>query len=119
MLGTFEDEGVLSKDEVFPVKSILASKTMEEQIQLWSPENPVLYTLITQIVSEEEVITQRQDSIGFRRIGFKEDGFYLNGKKYKIRGLNRHQSYPYIGYAAPKRLQRQDVSILKKELGLQ
>jgi beta-galactosidase len=48
---------------------------------------------------------------------FKADGFFLNGKKIKIRGLNRHQSYPYVGYAMPERMQRLDADILKKELG--
>ena len=47
---------------------------------------------------------------------FRANGFYLNGKKTFLRGLNRHQSYPYIGYAAPESLQRQDARILKNEL---
>ena len=47
---------------------------------------------------------------------FRADGFYLNGKKTFLRGLNRHQSYPYIAYAAPESLQRQDARILKNEL---
>ena len=50
---------------------------------------------------------------------FRADGFYLNGKKTFLRGLNRHQSYPYIGYAAPESLQRQDARILKNELHCQ
>jgi len=47
---------------------------------------------------------------------FRADGFYLNGKKTFLRGLNRHQSYPYIGYAAPESLQREDARILQEEL---
>jgi beta-galactosidase len=54
---------------------------------------------------------------GFRTIEFKKDGFYLNGQKTFLRGLNRHQCYPYIGYAAPESLQREDARILKEELG--
>ena len=54
---------------------------------------------------------------GFRTAEFKADGFYLNGEKTFLRGLNRHQCYPYMGYAAPEQLQRQDARILKKELG--
>ena len=44
--------------------------------------------------------------------------FYLNGQALKLRGLNRHESYPYIGRAAPNRLQVKDADILKKELGV-
>ena len=60
---------------------------------------------------------ERIDRIGFRRAEFKKDGFYLNGKKIKLRGLNRHQSYPYVGYAMPKSMQQLDADILKRELG--
>jgi beta-galactosidase len=35
-----------------------------------------------------------------------------------MRGLDRHQAYPYIGYAAPESLQREDARILKEELCL-
>ena len=54
---------------------------------------------------------------GFRTVEAKADGFYLNGGKIFLRGLNRHQSYPYVGYAVPEKLQREDARILKKELG--
>ena len=49
---------------------------------------------------------------------FLQDGFYLNGKKVKLRGLNRHQSYPYVGYAMPESMQKRDADILKNELGV-
>ncbi|MFN8561899.1 MAG: glycoside hydrolase family 2 TIM barrel-domain containing protein [Anaerolineae bacterium] len=49
---------------------------------------------------------------------FKDDGFYLNGEHVKLIGLDRHQMFPYIGGAAPARLQRKDADILKYELGL-
>lgn len=55
---------------------------------------------------------------GFRTAVFLQDGFYLNGKKVKLRGLNRHQSYPYVGYAMPESMQKRDADILKNELGV-
>ena len=56
--------------------------------------------------------------IGFRDVEFQADGFYLNGKQVHLRGLNRHQSYPYIGYAAPAGMQRDEANYLKFGLGL-
>ena len=53
---------------------------------------------------------------GFREAVFKLDGFYLNGRRLAIFGLNRHQLFPYLGMAAPARLQRRDAEILKYEL---
>ena len=86
---------------------------------LWSPEVPNLYTLKLEITDEYGIVSDEKEiRFGFRSAEFKADGFYLNGEKYKIRGLNRHQSYPYVGYAMPKNPQRNDVYILKKELGL-
>ena len=55
-------------------------------------------------------------STGFRQAVFQPDGFYLNGKRLEIFGLNRHQLFPYLGMAAGARLQRRDAEILKNEL---
>ena len=86
---------------------------------LWSPEVPNLYTLKVSLQDEYGVVSDEKEvRFGFRSAEFKTDGFYLNGEKYKIRGLNRHQSFPYVGYAMPKNPQRNDVYLLKKELGL-
>ena len=79
----------------------------------WSPEHPKLYTLEAVLDNGD---TQRV-SFGFRTAEFRTDGLYLNGERVFMRGLNRHQSYPYIGYAAPESLQREDARILKHELG--
>ncbi len=87
-------------------------------ITLWNTENPQLYEIKTQLKQEEEILDEKIQTYGFRKAEFLKDGFYLNGQKLKIRGLNRHQSYPYVGYAMPKSMQRMDADILKKELGL-
>ena len=79
----------------------------------WSPEHPKLYTLEAVLDNGD---TQRV-SFGFRTAEFRADGLYLNGERVFMRGLNRHQSYPYMGYAAPESLQREDARILKHELG--
>ena len=80
--------------------------------RLWSLEDPYLYTLKT-IYGEDE----RIDRVGFRSARFTPEGFFLNREKIKIRGLNRHQTYPYFGAAAPASLQEDDANILKYGLG--
>ena len=55
--------------------------------------------MCTQLIRDEKVLDENVTVTGFRHAEFKADGFYLNGKKVKLRGLNRHQSYPYVGYA--------------------
>ncbi len=87
------------------------------QVKLWSLEHPTLHEVKTELMYRGQVVDQRTDILGIRLAKFEEDGFYLNGVKTKIRGLNRHQSYPYVGYAMPENMQRQDADILKYELG--
>lgn len=81
-------------------------------ISYWSPQSPRLYTVKTTLSSGHSVTT----SIGFREAVFSTDGFYLNGVRQEIFGLNRHQLFPYLGMAAPERLQWRDAEILKNEL---
>lgn len=94
------------------------SKYEINNITPWSVEHPQLYFIKAVLCVddvEKDVFVLRT---GFRMTEFQADGFYLNGKKVKLRGLNRHQSFPYFGYAMPRRTQRRDADLLKKELGL-
>jgi len=91
----------------------------EKEIKLWTLNEPYLYILETNLFDANGALLDTKETrFGFRDIRFDEKGFFLNGKKIKIRGLNRHQSWPYVGYAMPKNMQREDADILKYELGL-
>lgn len=87
---------------------------------LWDLDNPYLYKVETTIREGEKTVDKYSSRTGFRNIRFsKEDGgFYLNEQKIKIRGLNRHEQWPWIGRAVPNRLQRRDADILKNILGV-
>ncbi len=85
---------------------------------LWDIVSPQLYLLRTELLQNGKVIDLAETSFGFRTAVFEKDGFFLNGRKLKIVGLNRHQSFPYVGYAMPESQQKHDADILKKELGL-
>jgi len=86
-------------------------------ISLWDLNNPALYTLAVTLDT-----THGQDEssfrFGFRSVEFTPEGFKLNGKNLKLRGLNRHQSFPYSGYAMGRSAQERDAEILKHELHL-
>ncbi|NLE01350.1 MAG: glycoside hydrolase family 2 protein, partial [Fibrobacter sp.] len=86
---------------------------------LWDIDDPYLYSVYIQIHDEGGCVDEYKTRMGIRSLTLsKIDGqCYLNGKKLKLRGLNRHETYPYIGRAASKRLQRKDADILKYELG--
>ena len=89
-----------------------------EEINVWDVEHPFLYTLRTELYRDGACLDSVETRIGFREVVFRRDGFYLNGRKLKLRGLNRHQSYPYVGYAMPESMQKWDADILKNELKL-
>ena len=86
-------------------------------VKPWDTEHPILYTCRATLLKIGRVMDVAEQKVGFRTAQFKADGFYLNGKKTFLRGLNRHQCYPYAGYAVAQRLQREDARILKEELG--
>jgi beta-galactosidase len=62
------------------------------------------------------VIDEDTRRIGFREAVFTDHGFSLNGKIVKLRGLDRHQTFPFVGQAMPARVQRQDARILRNHL---
>jgi beta-galactosidase len=85
-------------------------------IELWSLEKPTLYTVVVRLLHDGQVIDQDTRRIGFREATFTDQGFSLNGKIVKLRGLDRHQTFPFVGQAMPGRVQRQDAKILRNKL---
>lgn len=88
-----------------------------EKPHLWSVDDPYLHTLEVELKTRHGSSTKRV-RFGFREVTFKKEGFYLNGRKVRLIGLNRHQSYAHLGYAGTKDMQRHDAYILKCELGV-
>jgi len=88
-------------------------------IKLWDIDDPQLYTFEAKLTSDDhttdDIYTTR---FGFRTAELTPKGFLLNGRTVKLRGLNRHQTFPYVGQAMPARVQRKDADILKNELHL-
>ena len=97
-------------------KTIVSARLPD--IDLWDVDQPNLYDIQIELLKEGVVMDRKNIPFGFRKMEFRKDGFWLNGRKLKIRGLNRHQSYPYVGYAMPASMQKLDADILKYKLGL-
>lgn len=87
-----------------------------ESVELWDLRTPKLYQVRVRLFEDERCIDHYDTRIGFREARFTPDGFYLNGRHLKLRGLNRHQTFPYAGQAMPARVQRRDALILKREM---
>lgn len=77
--------------------------------QLWSPESPVMHTLSLDCGFEK--IKRR---FGLRKIEAADGKLFLNGKRLKLVGVNRHDVWPETGSAIPYEQLKKDLEMIKK-----
>lgn len=78
--------------------------------QLWSDETPNLYHVVLKAGNEYIPV-----NVGIRKIEIRDGNvIYINGKKVKCRGVNRHDSHPILGHATPLEHIREDLMIMKR-----
>src|SRR5579863_4742753 len=92
------------------------SLTKLGSVKLWDLEHPNLYTVHVRLVHAGHAIDADTRRVGFREAVFTDHGFSLNGTVIKLRGLDRHQTFPFAGQAMPARPQRKDAEVLRKSL---
>jgi len=85
-------------------------------IILWDLDKPKLYHVVATLLVDGQRRHQYRVRIGFREATFALDGFYLNGRRVKLFGVNRHQFFPFAGGAMPARVQARDAEIIRREL---
>jgi len=85
-------------------------------IRLWSMEERNLYSTRVRLRRGAQLLDEDFRRFGFREAQFTDHGFELNGKVIKLRGLDRHQTFPFVGQAMPGRAQRRDAQILRNQL---
>jgi beta-galactosidase len=86
------------------------------EIKLWSMEDRNLYSARVRLRRGTQLVDEDSRRFGFREAQFTDHGFELNGKIIKLRGLDRHQTFPWVGQAMPGRVQRRDAQILRNKL---
>jgi len=85
-------------------------------VELWDLSHPKLYSVDVRLLSGGLLVDEDSRRIGFRETRFTDHGFLINGNVVKLRGLDRHQTFPWVGQAMPERVQRRDAQILRNEL---
>jgi beta-galactosidase len=85
-------------------------------LKLWSLEQRNLYTIHVRLLRNNQTLDEDSRRFGFREAQFTDHGFELNGKVIKLCGLDRHQTFPWVGQAMPGRVQRRDAAILRNQL---
>jgi beta-galactosidase len=94
----------------------LTLPALRGKVELWELNQPKLYTVHVQLLEDGRVIDEDMRRIGFREAMFTDHGFSLNGKIVKLHGLDRHQTFPWVGQAMPARVQRQDAKLLRRDM---
>jgi beta-galactosidase len=90
-----------------------------ENPELWSPDNPAIYSLKTEIYKGKYKLDTYYSTFGIRWFHWdhRTDSLWLNGAPVHIHGTNRHQEYPWLGDAIPKWLTLRDMLDIKNNLG--
>lgn len=88
--------------------------------RLWSPDSPYLYQVRTEVRDGQTLYDTYTSPLGFRWFSWnhEQQRLYLNGKKLLLRGINRHQEYPWLGDAMPKWMHRKDLEDIRNGMGL-
>ena len=85
-----------------------------EQPELWSPDEPNLYTLTTTLIRNGKILDRNVQKVGFKELKIQGRRFTLNGKPFLILGVNRHDQYGDCGHTLTEDQLRQDLSMIKK-----
>ena len=89
-----------------------------EKPELWDVENPVLYTLRTELLVDGKIVQTEVNRIGFRYTEFRpKEGFFLNGRHLRLNGVCEHHDLGALGAAFHRAAMKRKFSILK-EMGV-
>lgn len=84
------------------------------QVELWSDENPVQYTLLVSHKKKGKLIEAYRLPVAFRKLEVQGELLLLNGKKMKIRGVNRHEFSPDQGYVVSEEQMIKELQLMKR-----
>jgi beta-galactosidase len=82
---------------------------------LWSPESPALYLLETIVRAGGRIVDRTETHFGIRRLEFTaEQGFFLNGRNFKLKGVCLHHDAGPVGAAVPEDVLRRRLRLLQE-----
>ena len=108
--GETEAQPVLAQADAWSALTLPLSRP-----NLWSPADPYLYKVLTEVIQDGVVVDSYVTRIGIRDARFDPDhGFFLNGERLELKGVNMHQDHPGVGTGIPDALQVYRLRQLKK-----
>lgn len=85
-----------------------------DDVKLWSPENPQLYSVELQVTRGKKILDDIIDRFGFREICVEGQNIRLNGKSLRIKGVCRHEDHPDYGCALPYQTIYNDLVLIQQ-----
>ncbi len=79
----------------------------------WTAETPYLYTVRADLEIGGDVVQTIERRFGFRDVEVRGNKFYVNGKQVKLRGVNWHQSHPFLGIAVSREHDLESLRMLR------
>lgn len=103
-------ESHIGQTETGDIRTVLDVK----KPQLWSPESPYLYRLVTKLYDNRRLIDEQTTNVGIRTVTVtKEGGFQLNGQTRKIKGVCLHHDLGPLGAAISKAALIRQIKMMK------
>lgn len=114
---TLEKKGLLASGALFTFEQ---DSSLLKQPQLWHPASPRVYRVESAVYVDGQLKDTFESPLGFRWFtwDFEKNDLWVNGERLPIRGMNRHQEYPWVGDAIPKWLTAQDYQDMRENLGI-
>ena len=95
-------------------ESIISLKYVVTNPEKWTAETPKLYTTVLNLQDEKGIIETLSSRTGFRKIEIKGRQFLVNGVPLKLKGANRHESWPETGHYVSEAQMIKDLEVLKQ-----
>ncbi|MBK8881125.1 MAG: beta galactosidase jelly roll domain-containing protein [Bacteroidales bacterium] len=113
---------VIRSEEVIDAGQLFMFNQVSRPVKtphLWSIEDPYLYTILSEVIDKKEVVDSCLTTTGFRwfRADEKDSTIYLNDKKAELKGVSRHQEYPWLGDAVPDWIIGMDYTDIRGRAG--
>ncbi len=109
---------IYRKESQSPVRAFNSSRLETDIImadpELWELSDPYIYSLVTEVYRNDELLDSYLSSFGVRTMRFNPDhGFFLNGKKIRLKGVNLHHDHGPLGAAFHRRAMERQLEILQ------
>ena len=94
------------------IDGVAAAEISIASCRFWSPDDPYLYTVTTELFVGDDITDSYETRAGIREIEVKGNALYLNGEKIFLRGFGKHEDFPVHGRGLNLPLMIKDFALM-------